>query len=126
LDAVLKLTDCSHWLHKGCLEVRLPSVFFLSVFSIAHLSSFISNGCGVQARVPSAAKLSKDLGDRTITHTTTITTTAMGMIQTSLGRAEGEMRAEMVGVAVWGEAVAEVGGEEQEFGRRRGGMVSFD
>ncbi|KAI0056350.1 hypothetical protein BV25DRAFT_1785487, partial [Artomyces pyxidatus] len=22
VDPVLKLTDCSHWLHKACLEVR--------------------------------------------------------------------------------------------------------
>ncbi|KAJ3805481.1 hypothetical protein EV368DRAFT_42422, partial [Lentinula lateritia] len=42
LDPVLKLNDCSHWLHKSCLEVRLRHLFMngLRIF----IYCLISNG----------------------------------------------------------------------------------
>lgn len=56
-DDVLKLADCSHWLHRECLQVRF--FFFLVTCHNCQTNILHRNGLKVQAHVLSAAKLSE-------------------------------------------------------------------
>lgn len=55
LDPVLKLSDCTHWLHKGCLEVRCFEDGFRQLAKTTSPSN--SNGCKMLILARSAVRL---------------------------------------------------------------------
>ncbi|THH18152.1 hypothetical protein EW146_g2788 [Bondarzewia mesenterica] len=50
-DSVMKLSDCSHWLHKGCLEVSLRLHVTPVILSDVSVSELDSNGFVVRPHV---------------------------------------------------------------------------
>ncbi|RPD79482.1 hypothetical protein L226DRAFT_455464, partial [Lentinus tigrinus ALCF2SS1-7] len=60
-DACMRIPDCSHWFHDGCLQVCLPSSLEIDHLYSMHGSS---NGCKVPAHARYVVDVSTGRGQR--------------------------------------------------------------